>query len=251
MALTASVGRAAAQDIETPFALPRFDHSAMDGFGVHAGDCNKHGLRLRLVGTIVAGDTPAASIGPGETVRLLTGAAIPSGVAAVVMEEHCRARAATVAIDDPVTDGLNIRRAGEDAGAGAPILAAGEIIGPQHIPILAACGIDDLSVRRKLRIAILSTGSELVKPGEHAGADLRPRCQRRAAHRAARPAVDRGRRFWHRSRSPAAPGGRDETRRPVRRCADHVGRRFGERRRPCRGGARKWPAAAAKSCASR
>ena len=101
--------------------------------------------------------------------RLLTGAAIPPGVATVVMEEHCRADAASVAIDAPVQKGANIRRAGEDAEAGAAILSADAIIGSQHIPILAACGFEQITVRRKLRVAILSTGSELVSPGEPLG----------------------------------------------------------------------------------
>jgi formate dehydrogenase accessory protein FdhD len=167
VAPAAAAGRIAAETVATPVALPRFDHSAMDGYGVSAADCDRPPpLRLALVGKVVAGGSPSHPVGPGEAVRLLTGAPIPDGVAGVLMEEHCRATGGMVEIGRPVSRGMNIRLRGEDVSAGVTVVSAGAMIGTQHVPILSACGIQSISVRRKLRVAILSTGNEVARPGE-------------------------------------------------------------------------------------
>lgn len=170
VALCATIGRMAALSVATPICLPRFDHSAMDGYGIALADCGGgRMLRLELVGRVLAGGAAGPPVGAGETVRLLTGAPVPDGVAAVVMEEHCRVLERTIVVDRAVAAGLNIRRRGEDAPAGTPIAAAGDVLRFGHLPILAACGIETLRVRRRLRVALLSTGDEIAAPGAKPG----------------------------------------------------------------------------------
>ena len=107
----------------------------------------------------------AQSLDPGETVKLLTGAPIPAGVCGVVMEEKVRFAGSEVMIDGAIESGMNIRRRGEDVEQGSEIVDAVTLLDARHIAILAAAGTDRLTVRRRIRVAVMSTGDELVAAG--------------------------------------------------------------------------------------
>jgi molybdopterin molybdotransferase len=164
-------GRVLAHAIAAPIALPVFDNSAMDGFAVAtaalAGSCP---YRLPVVARTTAGDAPGAAIGMAGAVRIFTGAPLPPGVDAVVMQEDCDiegvGEGASVVIHRAVTPGLNIRRHGEDVTEGTTVLAAGTVVDARHIAITAALGLATLPVRRRTRVALLSTGNELRNAGE-------------------------------------------------------------------------------------
>jgi molybdopterin molybdotransferase len=164
--LRSCTGRITAASVLSAIPLPPFDQSAVDGYGLHADDvaAGKTG-RFRLVGRLVAGARRAPALAKGEVVRLLTGAAIPKGVAAVVMEEKATEREQQVRIGRPAEAGLNIRRAGEDVGERSEIIEAGTLIDARHVAILAASGATHLAARRRVKVAVLSTGDELVPAG--------------------------------------------------------------------------------------
>jgi molybdopterin molybdotransferase len=161
-----ALGRVTAQPVATGIPLPLFDHSAMDGFGISAGDLDGPiTAPLALVGTIRAGDTIAHGIERGQAVRLLTGAPIPPGVEAVVIQENCSVSDGVVEIRKPVVAGTNIRRRGEDASLGSTIVSPGVMIDARHLAILAASGTTAIRVKRRVRVALLSIGNELRLPG--------------------------------------------------------------------------------------
>jgi molybdopterin molybdotransferase len=165
--VAAAAGRVVTKDVRTAMPLPPFDHSAVDGYGLNAADLERpppH--RLRLVGRIAAGGPlAAAEVGPGEALRLFTGAPVPASVAAVVMEERCRAEPGQVVLSVPVADGANIRRKGEDVAPGSTIVEGGSLLDARHVAILAAAGVAEVAVRRRVKVALLSTGDELKSPG--------------------------------------------------------------------------------------
>jgi molybdopterin molybdotransferase len=162
-----AAGRLLAEDVSTATPLPPFDNSAVDGYGVSAGDVDRPtALRLKLTGRLAAGDSRGSlQLKPGEAVRLLTGAAVPPGVCAVALEERCRKNGGFVSIGISVPDAANIRRRGEDVAEGATIVEAPTLLDARHIAILVAAGIRHVSVRRKIRVAVLSNGNELCEPG--------------------------------------------------------------------------------------
>jgi molybdopterin molybdotransferase len=166
IALRACAGRITAADVVSGIALPPFDQSAVDGYGIHVDDVAIGSTGpFRLAGRVVAGSRQAPALAAGEAVRLLTGAAIPKGVGAVVMEEKTTVREQSVTIGRPADAGLNIRRSGEDVGVLAQIIEVGTLIDARHSAILAASGTTHVSVRRRVRVAVLSTGDELTRPG--------------------------------------------------------------------------------------
>lgn len=167
----AALGRVLAADVCSPSQLPVFDNSAVDGFGIGRLALDTAPCRLSLAGRVAAGrSAPSPPLGDGEAVRLLTGAPIPPGVRAVVAEEHCERSTAAIVLRRPVREGLNIRRAGEDIRVGAVAVAAGQRIDARHVALLAGIGCREVSVRSRVRVGILSSGSELVD----AGAELPP-----------------------------------------------------------------------------
>ena len=165
--LDQAVGRVTASDISSPIDLPPFDNSAMDGFGLaSAASGRTTPFRLRLRGQISAGQSPGATISAEETVRILTGAPVPTGIEAVVLEEVCEVlEGDIVEVRRSVAHGANIRRRGEDVPAGAVVIEADTVLDARHIAILAACGLESVGVRRQIRVGVLSTGSELQEPG--------------------------------------------------------------------------------------
>lgn len=160
-----AAGRIIAAPVVSPVPLPPFDNAAMDGFGLDPAMLQGAGpWLLPVAGRVRAGDA-AAPCPPGAVVRILTGAAVPPGVGAVVPQETVERQGDRILLRRRPAAGAHIRRAGEDLAAGAGILPAGRAIGPREAGALAATGRAQVPVRRRVRVAILSTGSELVEPG--------------------------------------------------------------------------------------
>ncbi len=160
-----SLGRVLAEDVVAPWDMPLWNNTAMDGFAVRADDCAGR-VSLKVSGFLPAGENMTASVEPGTAVKILTGAPIPPGADAVVPIEEVDDKGETVHIKGPVKAGDHIRFKGEDVKAGERIIPAGTVIRPYEISMLASFGKLFIPVYRKARVAILSTGDELVEPGE-------------------------------------------------------------------------------------
>ncbi len=158
------LGRVLCRDIVAEADLPPFDKSLRDGFAVRAADCSGSSRTLRLTGTIAAGSPPGDAIGPGECMRIFTGAPIPAGADAVVMQEHAAIQPdGTVQIRDPaVQAGQWIYRRGTEMRRGDVILPAGAAINPAAIGVLASQGCVEVPVHAASRVAVVATGNELV-----------------------------------------------------------------------------------------
>ena len=163
--LTAALGRVLAQSQRSTVAVPPLDNSAMDGYAVRAADITAAGVCLPVSQRIPAG-TVGTPLQPGTAARIFTGAPIPAGADAVVMQERCEHGENGVVINHVPHDGENIRRAGEDIAVGAEILKAGVKLRPQEIALAAAAGLPELPVYRRIRVGVFFTGDELVQPGE-------------------------------------------------------------------------------------
>jgi len=160
-------GRVLAEDLRTDVSLPLFDNSAMDGYAIRTADLTGGSpWRLRLAGRVAAGDAANMPIPFGAALRILTGALVPPDCDAVVMQELTRLQGDIVEIGRRPLPGENIRRAGEDVTKGAELLPAGRRIGPRVAALLASVGCGEVVVRRRIRVAFFSTGSELRSPGE-------------------------------------------------------------------------------------
>jgi molybdopterin molybdotransferase len=154
----------AATDVTARVALPRFDNSAMDGYAVIAASCTT-GKPQRLIGEQPAGADRGLQIDRGETIRLFTGAPIPAGADAVVMQEDVRVEDSNIFVETTVEPGEFIRRRGCDLSEGQKILEAGTRLRAQSLALLASQGIAEVEVGGDVRVAIVSTGDELVAPG--------------------------------------------------------------------------------------
>jgi len=142
--------------------LPRFANSAMDGYAVIAADTAGAPVTLQVVGEVLAGDTTGPTVGPGQAVRIMTGALLPPGADAVCMVEHTRADGdSKVEVQVPVTPGLHVRRPGEDVAEGSVVFDAGTVLTPAHLGVLASLGCAQVPVHRQPVVAVLSTGNEL------------------------------------------------------------------------------------------
>jgi molybdopterin molybdotransferase len=161
-----AAGRIAAAELRAVRPLPAWDNSAMDGFAVRAAELPGE---LPVAGVIAAGDPPGRVLAPGTALRIMTGAPVPAGADAVVMRENATEAGGRVRFAEAVRPGRDIRRAGEDVAAGDPLIAAGAALGPGEIGLLAAQGIARITVARRPRVAILSTGDELVPLGREPG----------------------------------------------------------------------------------
>jgi molybdopterin molybdotransferase len=162
-----------AEQIVADRPLPGFDNSAMDGYAVRAVDIRHASAEkpvvLPVVGDVVAGTRTVSGMGPGLSMRIMTGAPIPPGADAVIPLEETDRGVARVAIRRPVRTGECVRRAGDDLAAGAIALGPGAALGPQQIALLAATGHDRVLVRPRPRVVVISTGSELVEVGKTPG----------------------------------------------------------------------------------
>ena len=164
-----ALGRVLSRDLVAPFDVPAHDNSAMDGFAVRAADLKAEENRLELVGTAYAGGAFSGAVGPGQAVRIMTGAVLPRGADTVVMQEAARLDGDGVILPAVSRPGQNVRRAGEDLAAGRAALRAGRRIGPAELGLLASLGLAEVAVHRRPRIAFFSTGDELSSVGRPLG----------------------------------------------------------------------------------
>lgn len=157
-------GRVLTADVTAPFDLPHWDNSAMDGFAVRSVDCAA-GAVLRVTGMIAAGDPAGSGIEPGCAAQILTGAPMPAGADTVVPFEEVDEADGTIRLAGPAAPGQHLRRRGGDIRAGEVCLPGGRLVGPPEIALLAAVGRTSVAVHRRPRVAIVSTGNELLAPG--------------------------------------------------------------------------------------
>jgi molybdopterin molybdotransferase len=159
-------GRVLAEDVIAPVNVPPFDNSAVDGYAVRGATLDAEGeTRLTIVDRITAGHDATHALKRGEAIRIFTGAPMPAGADTVFMQEDCRVEGDAVVVPPGLKLGANRRLAGEDMRAGAIALPAGRRIAVQHVALAAALGLTSLKVRRRVRVALFSTGDEIVEPG--------------------------------------------------------------------------------------
>ncbi len=164
LALEHALGRVLAQDLVSPVDVPSDTNSAMDGFAVNAKDLPSEGQeqRLEIVGESWAGRPWSGTLGAGQAVAVATGALMPAGSDTVVIVEHTQRTDDSLLIGDDTQAGANVRLAGEDLRRGEAVFADGTVIKPPEVSQLASLGFADVLVRRKLKVAVFSTGDELV-----------------------------------------------------------------------------------------
>lgn len=161
----AALHRVVAQRINAPLAVPGYDNSAMDGYAVNSADLSA-GITQFPVSQRIAAGSVGQTLSPATAARIFTGAPIPEGADAVVMQENCRLDGTTVIVEVPVSAGENVRRAGADVQKGELLFRAGQRLRAPDIGMLAGVGLQEVTVRRALRVAVLTTGNELVRPGQ-------------------------------------------------------------------------------------
>jgi molybdopterin molybdotransferase len=167
VALAEADGRVLAEPLIAPIDLPPWDNSAVDGYAVRFADlAPPRETRLPVAGRFAAGDDAGAPLAPGTAARIFTGAPMPPGADTVFMQEDVRLEAGAAVLPAGLAPGANARRAGEDLRRGAVALEAGRRLRPEDVGLAAALGVERLTVRRRLNVAVLSTGNELARPGE-------------------------------------------------------------------------------------
>ena len=164
-----ALGRVLAQDLRSPIDVPGMDNSQMDGYALRSADVSAPGTRLKVSQRIAAGHTGQA-LRAGEAARIFTGAPIPEGADAVVMQEQCRADGEHVVVDHAPRAGEWVRRRGFDVRSGSIVLERGQRLRPQDLGQAASVGVASLLVAPRPRVALLCTGDELAMPGQ----ELRP-----------------------------------------------------------------------------
>lgn len=166
-------GRILAQDLVASLNVPAHDNSSMDGYAVRCADWVDPDTPLQVNQRIAAGSSGEA-LGPGCAARIFTGAPVPAGADAIVMQEDCLPDGAQVRLLSQPKVGQWIRRCGEDVRAGRTVLCKGELLEPASIGLAASIGFDRLTVAAPVRVALFSTGDELVMPGDVAPKDMKP-----------------------------------------------------------------------------
>jgi putative molybdopterin biosynthesis protein len=173
--LRESRGRVLAERIDAEMDVPGFDRASMDGYAVRARDTFGAGEaspeELELVGAVHAGSEPDVVVGDGEAAEISTGAVMPDGADAVVIVERTEERDGTLVVRDAVAPGDSVMLAGADVAAGARALGPGTHLTPREIGLLSALGVDEVPVRGKPTVGIISTGDELVRPGDPLNSD--------------------------------------------------------------------------------
>ncbi|UMG93726.1 gephyrin-like molybdotransferase Glp [Nocardioides sp. TF02-7] len=172
MPLPDALGLVCATTVHAAVPVPRFDHAAMDGYAVRAADVAAAGdgapVELPVVGAVAAGDAAVPALAAGTAVRIMTGAPVPDGADTVVPFEWTderTGRTGPVRVLRAAPAGRHVRRAGEDVAGGTAVAAAGAVLGPHHLGLLAAAGLPDVPVHPAPRVAVLATGAELVGAG--------------------------------------------------------------------------------------
>ncbi|MDF2954509.1 MAG: Molybdopterin Mo-transferase [Candidatus Alkanophagales archaeon MCA70_species_2] len=170
VSLGEALGRVLAADVRANRDVPPFDRAAMDGYAVRASDTfyadEERPVTLKVVGAVHAGELPKLEVRSGECVEIATGAPMPSGADAVVMVEFTELENDEVKIYKAVAPGENVMAAGSDIKRGELVLKRGTLLRPRDLGVLAACGISKIQVFKKPRVAVISTGNELLEPGE-------------------------------------------------------------------------------------
>ena len=166
-----AIGMVLAEPVTTPWDLPLWDNSAMDGYAVRSADCRGPSCRLRVTGYLPAGAmAETITVAPGCCVKIMTGAPLPRGADAVVpFEESEETSGEQVTLHGAVTAGQHVRRQGEDIPANETIMQPGTVLRPAELSLLASCGMPMVTVQRRPVAAVLSTGDELVEPGATPG----------------------------------------------------------------------------------
>ncbi|BCG64412.1 MAG: molybdopterin molybdotransferase [Methyloprofundus sp.] len=166
IAIETAKGRCLAEDITSLINVPAHTNSAVDGYALHSADLptadNEQNLTIQA--TVFAGQFYEQACQPQHCIRIMTGAAIPAGLDTVIMQEHCTIKTDSIHIASSHQVGQNVRQAGEDIKQGSTVLKAGKLLCPADIGLLASLGITEIKVKRKLRIAIASTGNEIYSP---------------------------------------------------------------------------------------
>ena len=210
-----------AEDVTAPWPLPPFDNASMDGYAVKAADLlaasDGKPVTLRVIDDVPAGYRASVELREGAAIRIMTGAPLPEGAEAIVPIEWTDGGMPEVRITRSVNRGAHVRRRGDDVALGEVVATAGTVLGPREIALLAAVGRGRVSVHPQPRVVIISTGSELVEPGQPLSPGTHHRLQRRHDRRRGRrrrepsptasaPSSTTPRRCWPRSRtSSCAP----------------------------------------------
>lgn len=167
--LAAALNRVLREDVVAPFDVPAWDSSAMDGFAVRMPAKPRPEQAFQVVGTAEPGRVFTGIVGEGQTVRVLTGAAMPRGADTVIPLECARTQGSSVWIQEAVEAGRNVRRSGEDLAKGSAALPAGRRLGPAELGMLASLGMAEVPVRRRPRVALLSVGEQAASFGRPMG----------------------------------------------------------------------------------
>ena len=165
VAVTGALGRILAQPVTARRSNPPLANTAVDGYGFAGGVPEGAHVLPLMQGRAAAGARFDGIVAPGTAIRVLTGAALPEGVDTVILQEDVTAEPDRIAFRGPLKTGANTRRAGEDVLDGAEVLSAGRVLTPADLALLSAVGVDRVPVRQQLRVAVLSTGDEVVEPG--------------------------------------------------------------------------------------
>ncbi|MFO1090217.1 MAG: gephyrin-like molybdotransferase Glp [Hyphomicrobiales bacterium] len=171
VALESAQGRVLAKDVAATRNQPPFPASAMDGYAVRAADVADVPARLQVIGASIAGKRYAGKVGPGKAVRIFTGAPVPEGADTIVIQEDADRDGDTVVVRERMAVNRHIRPAGLDFRKGETVLTQGMVLNARLLGLAAAMNREGLPVRRKPVVAILSTGDELVRPGDKPGPD--------------------------------------------------------------------------------
>jgi len=168
--LSEALGRVLAEDVVAPMDVPPFDRSTVDGYAVKALDTfgadENRPVTLKFCGQVTVGEAPSIVVENGMTAEIATGAPLPKGADAVVMVEYSIRRDDTILVHRPVSKGENVMEAGSDIHRGEKILRKGQRLASREIGVLAALGLTEVDVYKRPRIAVISTGAEIVEPGK-------------------------------------------------------------------------------------
>jgi molybdopterin molybdotransferase len=165
LATQSAAGRVLAEGLRSTIDVPPLDNTSMDGYALRCADVPASGTKLAVAQRIPAGSV-GHTLAPGTAARIFTGAPVPAGADAVVMQELCALEGGSIVVNHVPHFGEWIRRRGEDIAAGAEVLAAGTRLSAAHVGVAASVGAAHLTVFRRLRVALFSTGDELAMPGE-------------------------------------------------------------------------------------
>jgi len=168
--LDRALRRVLAVDVATPHPIPPFANSAMDGYALRGADLPREGeKRFRRVGVMLAGTDATIGVGADECVRITTGAPLPEGADTIVIKERVRVDGDAIVVPAGDAIGANVRPAGEDIASGETVARAGEILSAAQLGVIASCGLANVRVARRPRVAVFVTGNELVPPGQPLG----------------------------------------------------------------------------------